>query len=154
MMGCAKAALAAMLLAALLQPNTALPAERAALSASAAWLRWLPNGLPAAGYLVIRNGGATVQRLTGASSPDYSSVMLHRSIRENGVDRMVMASGGVDIAPGESLSLAPGGYHLMLRQPSHPIRPGDTATLHLVFASGASVDVTAKVRPAAATGPE
>lgn len=112
-MGCGKAALAAILLAALLQANTVLPAERAELSATAAWLRWLPNGLPAAGYLVIRNGGATVQRFTGASSPDYSSVVLHRSIRENGIDRMVMAN-GVDIAPGESLSLAPGGYHLML----------------------------------------
>jgi copper(I)-binding protein len=152
-MGCTKAPLAAILLAALMQANTALPAQRAALSASAAWLRWLPSGLPTAGYLVIRNEGTTVQRLTAASSPDYSSVMLHRSIRENGVDRTVMAS-GVDIAPGESISLAPGGYHLMLRQPNHAIKPGDTATLHLMFASGVSVDVAAKVKPAAATGSE
>ena len=89
----------------------------------------------------------------GASSPDYSSVMLHRSIRENGIDRMVMTS-GVDIAPGGSLSLAPGGYHLMLMKPKHPIKPGDTVTLHFMFASGASIDVIANVRPATATGTE
>lgn len=153
MMLCAKPALAITLLAGNLLARTVLPAEHADVSATGAWVRWLPNGLPAAGYVVIKNDGKNPQRLTGASSPDYSSVMLHRSISENGVDSMVMVV-GVDVPPGGSVSLAPGGYHLMLMKPKYPIEPGDTAKLHLMFASGASVDVIANVRPAAATGPK
>ncbi len=145
-------ALAVALLAAAVIAGTALPADNARISATGAWLRWLPNGLPAAAYVVLKNEGRNPQRLTGATSADYSSVMLHKSISENGVDRMVMTS-GIDIAPGESVALAPGGYHLMLMKPTHPIEPGDTAKLHFIFADGASVDVIANVRPAAATGP-
>lgn len=148
-----KLAPAITLLAAAMIARAVLPAEDARVSATGAWLRWLPDGLPAAGYLVIKNEGKSPQRFTGATSPDYSKVMLHRSISENGIDRMVMAS-GIDIAPGESVSLAPGGYHLMLMKPKHPIEPGDTAKLHLMFAGGRILDVIAHVRPASATGPE
>jgi copper(I)-binding protein len=152
-MFCTKAALSAALLAGVPLANAVQPAEHVEVSATAAWVRWLPNDLPAAGHVVIKNESRTPQRLMGASSPDYSSVMLHRSIRENGIDRMVMTS-GVDMAPGGSLSLAPGSYHLMLMKPEHRIEPGDTVTLHLMFASGEGVDVMANVRPATETGTE
>lgn len=119
---------------------------------SGAWVRWLPGDLPAAGYATIHNEGTTPLRLTGARSPDYGHVMLHRSVSENGVERMVMSM-GVDIAPGASLALAPGGYHLMLMKPAHAIKPGDTVTIRFLFDGDQSIDVNAKVMPASATGP-
>jgi copper(I)-binding protein len=128
-------------------------AAESPVSASAAWVRWLPDGLPAAGYVTLRNDDERMQRLTGASSPDYLKVILHRSVRENGVERMIKPD-GVDIAPGTSISFAPGGYHLMLMEARHPIAPGDEVTFHLSFASGGSVDVRALVKPAGATGVE
>jgi len=77
--------------------------------------------------------------------------MLHRSMSGGGIDRMV-ATSDIDIAPHGSLALAPGGYHLMLMKPKHAIKPGDTVVLHLMFASGASLDVVASVESATATG--
>ena len=132
-------------------PPSATAAEPPVL-ANDAWVRWLPGHLPAAGYVTLTNHGKTRQRLVGATSPDYAKVMIHRSIDENGVERMV-ASDGIDIAPATSISLAPGGYHLMLMQPAHPIAPGSTVTLHFLFASGLGLDARARVLPADATGP-
>lgn len=123
------------------------------VSASSAWVRWLPDGLPAAGYMTLRNGSGISQRLTGASSPDYLNVMLHRSVRKNGVEHMIKP-GGIDIAPRSSVSLAPGGYHLMLMDAKHPIAPGDSVMLHLSFASGDGIDVRAAVKSADATSVE
>jgi periplasmic copper chaperone A len=130
--------------------RSATAADVAPVSVSGAWVRWLPNDLPAAGYATLKNEGATPLRLTGASSPDYAGVMLHRSISENGVERMVKAD-GIDIPPGQSFALAPGGYHLMLMRAKHPVHPGDTVTLHFEFADGAGVDAKVAVKPASAT---
>jgi hypothetical protein len=143
--------LAAALLAAAMFSQTVWSSEVARVLVTGAWLRWLPNDLPAAGYLTVRNEGKSLERLTNVTSSDYSSVMLHRSVSENGVDRMIMVS-GIDIAPGASISLAPGGYHLMLTKPNRPINPGDTVRLHLVFAHGAGIDIVAPVRPPVAPG--
>ena len=116
-----------------------------------AWVRWLPGDLPAAGYATLRNTGTTTLRFIGASSPDYTSVMLHRSVSKNGVESMVM-SNGVDIAPGHSFALAPGDFHLMLMQPRHAVEPGQSVTLHLEFADGTDTAAVFKVRPPTATG--
>lgn len=117
------------------------------VSASGAWVRWLPDGLPAAGYLTLENDGTTSQRLTNVTSPDYRMVKLHRSVHKNGIDRMIERE-GIDIPPGTSASLAPGGYHLMLMDARHAIAPGQSVTFHLVFASGVSLDLQAIVKPA------
>ena len=128
-------------------------AAKPPVSASGAWVRWLPDGLPAAGYMTLRNDSGASQRLSVASSPDYLKVMLHRSVRENGVERMIEPD-GLDIPPRSSVSLAPGGYHLMLMGGKHPIAPGDSVMLHLSFASGRGLDVRASVKPASATSVE
>ena len=128
-------------------------AEGTPLSATGAWVRWLPEGLPAAGYLTLRNDSATPQRLTNASSPDYRTVMLHRTVRKNGIDQMI-EPGGIDIPPGASVSLTPGAFHLMLMDARHGIAPGQSVTFHVVFASGVSLDVQAIVKPANAADAE
>jgi copper(I)-binding protein len=118
---------------------------------SHAWMRWLPGDLPAGGYATIENRGDSAVRLVGADSPDYAMVMLHRSVQRDGVERM-LAVDGLDVPAHGSAALAPGGYHLMLMQPRHPIAPGDKLHLRLRFADGASLDSVFVVRPATAMG--
>ena len=115
------------------------------------WVRWLPANLPAAGYAVIRNDSNQPVKLIAADSSDYRTAMLHRSVQQNGKDTMQMVSALSIPAHGE-VKLAPGGYHLMLMNPKHPIKPGDTVHVTLHFAGGETVQDAWPVRPANSSG--
>jgi len=133
---------------------TAFAAAPASLSVRVehAWIRWLPAKLPAAGYAVIRNEGDDTLRLTGASSPDYGMVVLHHSRLAQGDSTMEMVN-HLDIPAHGSVKLAPGGYHLMLSQPTHTIKPGDHVKMTLEFAGGTRLQADFPVLPANASGP-
>jgi copper(I)-binding protein len=117
-----------------------------------AWIRWLPANLPAAGYATIVNDSDGVQRLAGASSPDYGSVMLHRSRLAQGDSTMERVE-HLDIPAHASVKLAPGGYHLMLSHATRPLKPGDKVPIELRFADGSVLQVDFSVLPANAVGP-
>ncbi|MGH8212212.1 MAG: copper chaperone PCu(A)C, partial [Rhodanobacteraceae bacterium] len=103
--------------------------------------------LPAAGYATIRNDGEKPVRLTGADSPDYRMAMLHRSVQKNGSDSMEVV-GAIGIPAHGSVALAPGGYHLMLMDAKHPVKPGDSVHVSLHFDDGETLQMTWPVRPA------
>lgn len=144
LMGAAMLALSATAFAAAPTPPDAQVAH--------AWIRWLPARLPAAGYAVIRNVGDEPLRLTGARSPDYGMVMLHHSRLAHGDSTMEMVD-SLDIPAHGSVELAPGGYHLMLSQPTHAIKPGDHVKVTFEFAGSGELQVDFPVRPANASGP-
>ncbi|MGA8276580.1 MAG: copper chaperone PCu(A)C [Rhodanobacteraceae bacterium] len=117
------------------------------IAVSGAWVRWLPGDLPAAAYATVTNTGDELVRLTGATSSDYASIMLHRSVVRDGKSLMQSVA-GLDIRSGSSVTLAPGGYHLMLMHARHAIKPGDTVHLQLDFADGGALDAAFVVKPA------
>ena len=125
----------------------ATPALAAGIAVQQPWVRWLPAGLPAAGYATLVNGGDTPVSLVGASSPDYGTVMIHRSLDRGGMERMVMVN-AIPVPPHGRAALAPGGYHLMLMQPRHAIRPGMQVSVRFEFSDGSTIDVAMPVRPA------
>lgn len=143
-----RAALGACLLTAAIAAVSAAPDVRV----EHAWIRWLPANLPAAGYATIVNDGDGVQRLTGASSPDYASVMLHRSRLAQGDSTMEMVD-HLDIPAHGNVKLAPGGYHLMLSHATHGVKPGDKVPVTLHFVDGSVFQVDFSVLPANAAGP-
>ena len=128
----------------------AVPAFAAGIAVQQPWVRWLPVGLPAAGYATLVNAGDTPVSLVGVSSPDYGAVMIHRSLDRGGMERMVMVD-SIPVPPHGRAALTPGGYHLMLMQPRHAIRPGQQVTLIFTFADGSTIAVQAPVRPANAS---
>ena len=121
----------------------------AAPQVSHAWIRWLPNNLPAAGYATIQNTSTTPIRLLSADSTGYASVMLHQSLQHDGVERMQMVD-AMPIPAHGNAALAPGGYHLMLMQPQGTVIPGDVVPVRLHFSDGSTVAADFKVRPASA----
>ena len=117
----------------------------ATIAVSDAWIRWLPANLPAGGYVTLRNTGPDRQVLTGATSPDYGQVSLHHSVQRDGVSQMEPVS-QIEIQPGGVLSFAAGSYHLMLEQPTRPLKPGDEVSITLHFAGGSSTAARFEVR--------
>ena len=114
------------------------------VSVSDARVRWLPGDLPMAGYFVITSHASGSLRLTGASSPAFGHVMLHRSVDEAGVARMAHVD-GVDLAPGQPVAFAPGGYHLMLMHRTQALQAGETVPVILHFSDGETLAVSFRV---------
>lgn len=121
-----------------------------AVHASDAWVRWLPNNLPAAGYVTLTNSGdkAVDLDLEHVTSPDYGSVMLHRTVSNGSASQMEMVEKATVPAHG-MLRIAPGGYHFMLEDAKRKIAPGDTVHLRMKFSDGTTLDTSFAVKPPA-----
>jgi copper(I)-binding protein len=105
-----------------------------------------PNSVSAA-YLTIANAGAAADRLVSAATDVAGLVEIHTSEMDSqGVMRMRPLTDGLEIPPNGSVSLEPGGYHIMLMELNQPLMPGETVTLTLKFASGTTLDVEAEIR--------
>ena len=77
----------------------------------------------------ITNNTDAPIRLIGGESSFASMVEVHEVVDGN----MRMRDGGIEIAPGETVSLEPGGLHVMLMGLSKKIAPGVEVDLKLTF---------------------
>ena len=116
-----------------------------AITAQNAWVRWLPNNLPAGGYVTLKNDGKQNVDLVDVTSDDYGSVMMHQSVSSGSTRKMTMVD-KVTVPAHGSVSFAPGGYHLMLEEAKHEIAPGDTVRIKLHFSDGATLDTPFAVK--------
>ncbi|SCC91465.1 conserved exported hypothetical protein [Thiomonas sp. X19] len=130
----------------------ALAVAAPAVQASGAWIRWLPAGLPAGGYVTLHNTSAKPVELIGADSPDYGNAMLHQSMSKGGMSEMLHVEQVLIPAHG-SVVFKPGSYHIMLMQPKKDVKPGDKVPITLKFSGGMALSVDFEVRKADATGP-
>jgi hypothetical protein len=118
------------------------------------WVRATPNAAPtAAGYLTVTNRGHAPDRLLGGSTPLAASIEPHTMSMTGGVMRMRLAEGGLEIPPGGTLDLAPGGNHLMLIGPRRRFEAGGRVPATLQFARAGSVKVEFLVRAGAPRRP-
>jgi len=117
---------------------TCLPALAGGATVSDPWLRYLPGGVPSAGYFKLTNAGDKPLTLVGAECGDFGKVMMHRTIERGGISTMRPVH-EISLQPGKSVSFAPGGYHLMLIRPRHPLRPGGRLPVRLRFADGSTL---------------
>jgi periplasmic copper chaperone A len=117
-----------------------------AISVQNAWVRWLPNDLPAAGYVTLTNSSDKPIDLVGVTSPDYGNAMLHETVSNGSTQKMVMVDKATVPAHGQ-LAIAPGGYHLMLMDAKRKLAPGDTVHLKLQFSDGEMLDEPFAVKP-------
>lgn len=126
-----------------------MPAFAGSLSADVqvkdAWIRWLPAGIPAGGYMTLMNRGSATYTLVGATSPDYGQIGIHQTIDNHGMSEMRPVD-SVALEPDKPVRFAERSYHLMLMQPKREIRVGDHVILALQFAGGQSLKVRFAVR--------
>lgn len=102
------------------------------------WIRLLPGTLPLAGYFRATNTGTAPVRLVGAASGAFGQVMMHETLEQNGVSKMVPVA-SVEIRPNATVRFEPGGYHLMLMGRKLDLKVGDRVALTLEFADGSTV---------------
>jgi len=100
------------------------------------WIRAMPPGAKmTAAYGTIRNHTASTLELTTFSSNRFASVSLHRSVEENGISKM-KPQNSILLEPDGSVSLEPGGLHLMLMRPQGSMAAGDSVELSLFTTDG------------------
>lgn len=101
------------------------------VTVSNAWVRPTVPGQSVAGaYLDITAKQSA--RLVAASSPISANVQIHWMKMDGEVMRMREVS-AIDLPKNTTVSLKPGGYHLMLMQLKKPIQTGETVPLTLVI---------------------
>jgi hypothetical protein len=127
--------------------NTDAPATTDALRIRVdhAWIRWLPAGLPAGGYMSLTNMGDTAVNLVAASSSAYVEMSIHRSVESGGAVAMRPVA-QITIGPHSRVDFAAAGYHIMLTQPIKPLEPGGHVPITLRFADGSSLTVQFELR--------
>lgn len=89
----------------------------------------------AAAYLTITNRESRPVALTAVSSPDARVVEMHETRTADGMMSMRQVR-KIEIGPGSSVALRPGGSHLMLIDLTRDLRAGDSIGVTLTFDDG------------------
>ncbi|WP_029087681.1 copper chaperone PCu(A)C [Brevundimonas aveniformis] len=109
------------------------------------WCRPTPNGMTmTACYVTLTS--STGDRLSSIISPRAAQSTVHAVSTEGGVMSMSEMPDGLALPTGQTVSLAPGGDHIMLTGVTVPLAEGDLVPLALTFESGAQIALEAPVR--------
>ncbi len=121
------------------------------------WTRETPGGAKiAGGYLSVTNNGKEADRLIGGTFEASERLEIHemKAIPNlEGVMMMRPLNDGIDIKPGETIKLAPGGVHLMFLDLKRPLKKDDMVKGQLQFQKAGKVDVEFKVDAIGASAP-
>lgn len=115
-----------------------------------AWVRATPpNAKVAGGFVDIRNTGKSADRLISAQSAVAERVEIHEMKMAGDVMQMRQLTDGLVIPAGQSVTLKPGSYHLMLIAPKQAIAEGQKVSITLVFekAGKRTLEFTAAKQP-------
>lgn len=97
-----------------------------------------------AGYLVIKNTGSADDQLLSASADFAGMVMLHKTVIANNVASMQEVQ-SIDIPAGQTVTLQPGGFHIMFMNLKSIPQVGTKVPLTLVFQKAGTVIIQADV---------
>jgi periplasmic copper chaperone A len=144
--------LLALVLASLATAAAANDYKVGALEIQQPWTRATPKGAKtAAGYVAIKNTGSAPDRLTGGSLTGTGGAQVHEMTMDHGVMKMRAMPDGIEIKPGETVELKPGGLHLMFTDLRARLVKGQSVKGTLTFANAGSVDVEFAVEGMGAT---
>jgi periplasmic copper chaperone A len=140
----------------LLLPCLALtPDARAddSLKARSVWARasltGASNGIA---YATLVNEGGAPARIVGGSTPVAAHVEFHLHAMSGGMMTMKQLE-AIEVKPGETVVLKPGGLHVMLVGLKQRLKQGESFPLTLKLAGGPSIAVEVKVLGPGAMGP-
>jgi len=150
---------AAAMLAVVAAGIAAVPADAAdydvgSIHISTPWARATPKGAASgAGYMTITNKGTTPDAVSCVSDNASAQCQIHTMTMEGGVMKMRPVEGGLEIKPGETVTLQPGGYHIMFVNLKHSLEQGQSVKATLKFEHAGTVDVEYPIAAIGAPAP-
>ena len=104
-----------------------------------AWIRAAPpDAEMMAGYATLKNTGDVRISILTVQSDTFREASIHETIVTQDVTKMRELS-RLDIEPGETVEMRPGGRHLMLSGPRHAIAVGDKVGMVFLLNDGTRV---------------
>jgi periplasmic copper chaperone A len=103
-----------------------------------------PGGQVAGAFMSIENRGKDADRLISVTSPVAGLAQIHEMAMEGGLMKM-RAVPGIELKPGSTVQLRPGGYHVMLEALKQPLKQGDEFPLTLTFEKAGSIEIKVAV---------
>lgn len=103
-------------------------------------------------FMTLKNSGPAADALVAAESPVAARAELHTHIREGEIIRMRPVE-AIDVPPGGTVSLQPGGLHVMLIDLRQPLRQGEAFPLTLTLAKAGTMTIQVPVKSPAEMAP-
>ena len=125
--------------------STSASAPHAPLQVSEAWARPADSGATSGIYLTMKNMDSTAIRIVGFESTAARATQAHETMIRGDISSMDMRA-EVALAAGGTITMKPGGLHVMLIDATRPLVPGDTVPLTMRLADGRAVVLSALVR--------
>lgn len=98
-------------------------------------------------YFFLHNPTDAPVTLIAGSTPAANRVEIHETVMQEGVMRMRELADGLTIAAGETVTLEPGGLHVMLIDLVDALDVGDELELTLIFDNGEEIVTQVPVLP-------
>ncbi|WP_299480071.1 copper chaperone PCu(A)C [uncultured Roseibium sp.] len=112
------------------------------LTLSKTWTRATPPKAKAGGgFVEIVNSGSEADRLVAASSDVAAKVEIHEMSVTDGVMKMRELEDGIEIPAGETVTLQPGGLHIMFMGLNKSFEEGATVPVVLTFEKAGDVAI-------------
>jgi len=144
----------AALFAVLAVPALALDYKQGAIEIGQPWARATPpTAESGGGFLVLKNTGTTPDRLIAVKSPAADKVEIHEMKMDGNIMRMREVEKGIEIPPGATVELKPGGFHVMFMGLKAPFAKDAKVPATLVFEKAGSIDVELMVQAMGAQPP-
>lgn len=116
-----------------------------------AWAR-ASLGANGAAYARLVNESGSPDRLVDVKADVAKRVEIHTHVMDGNIMRMRRVEGGIAVPPGDSITMKPGGYHVMMMGLNRKLSEGEKFPLTFVFEKGGAIEVTVSVMKAGAMG--
>lgn len=111
----------------------------------------LPKAPVGGGFMTIENTGSEPDRLLSVTSPVSDNVQIHEMRMEGDVMKMRALTDGLEIGAGETVTLAPGGFHIMFMGIKSSFVEGETVPVTLTFEKAGTAELELPILGSAAS---
>ncbi|HNM97322.1 MAG TPA: copper chaperone PCu(A)C [Marmoricola sp.] len=121
--------------------------KAATLTVTDPWVKATKEGEMTGAFGKFTNDGDTDVTIVKATSAASPMLELHEVVMaDDGTMKMQPKEGGFVVPAGKSLTLEPGGLHIMFMGVAQDLNPGDEVTVTLEYSDGATQEIRALVK--------